>query len=535
MKKYFSFVKSMWFLIALGMIFNLLFGVLKTEGAVYIQKLTDTIESDSMGTIPWLILIGGGLTFLSFIIRWLGAVMPKYLACRFTYETKQKLFDHLSKIPFLKYESYSVGELQSRFQNDTDRAGHALFVVLSRILNNVFLFIFSIFAMAATDVLVTVIAVVIVVIATAVNQYILKNMKKREKESQANLAKMTRSLERIFSAIETVKTAGADDYVRSLYTEKQEAYCDSKMIVTIIGSVRTLWYSVTENICLYGSICYLGVLGIQGRLTIGEVLMFIYLVKQIIMPIEVVFRWLASLPGCSASMERVSELMDIEQTDSLSRHKEFENAETACVHHIHFGYSDKEPLFSGLSLDFRKGQLSLISGDSGSGKTTLLKIIAGLYHSEQAEYQIDHNTVSPFSPEDIAYASIDRSVFPMSIYENVALGNTEITREQVENALCTLGFGDWIEALPKGLDTQVYENISGGQKQAIANARAILSGRKVLIFDEPFSALDIVKERNLINTLEKLTSTHFVILVSHRAVDMSKRMPRNTVELMTKL
>ena len=106
--KYFAFIKRSWLLVILGFAFNLLFGVLKTEGAVYLQKITDAIESGEMGSLLTLVLIGGGLTYFSFVIRWLGAIVPQYLQEKFSFEIRVKLWEHLTKIPFLKYESRSA-------------------------------------------------------------------------------------------------------------------------------------------------------------------------------------------------------------------------------------------------------------------------------------------------------------------------------------------------------------------------------------------------------------------------------------------
>lgn len=94
---YFDFIKTTWFLVALGLGFNLLFGYMKTEGAVYLQKITDAIEIGDIGSVLPFVLLGGGLTFFAFVIRWLGAIVLKCLVERFSYEARVKLFEHLSK------------------------------------------------------------------------------------------------------------------------------------------------------------------------------------------------------------------------------------------------------------------------------------------------------------------------------------------------------------------------------------------------------------------------------------------------------
>lgn len=519
MKKYSSFfvlIKRAWPLVLLGFALNFLFGVLKTEGAVYLQKITDTLESGSMDNLLVLVLIGGGLTYFSYVVRWLGAIVLQFLQEKFSCETRIRLWDHLTKIPFLRYESYSPGELQSVIQNDSKKASQAIYAVLSRIGNNLFLFICSIWVMAATNLLATVIAVAIVIAATLVNQAILKRMKRYDKAAQQDLADMTSSLERTFAGIETVKTAGAGNFVLHAYQNNQEAYCNNRMKSTKIGAMRTLWYSVTENLCLYGSVLFLGILGVQGIMTVGEVLMFIYLVKQIIMPIEVIFRWMASLPGSAASWERIESILSVESEPDQQVNKQIAVAESLDLTGIDFAYEADRKILSDAEMHLKTGTISRLAGESGSGKTTQLKVLMGLYHSPQMLIRADGEPTTAPSPKDVAFSSIDNSVFPMSVHDNIALGNQSIHPSDSEELLSELGFSDWIKSLSDGIYTVLGEGLSGGQKQSIANARALLSGRKILIFDEPYSALDTDKETRLNNILEEISSSRLTILTSHR-------------------
>lgn len=517
---FFELLKASWILVALGLGLNLLFGFLKTIGAVYLQKITDALEAGAMEQILSLVLIGGSLTFLSFAVRWLGAILPQFLQEKFSYQIRLRLLEQLGRIPFLRFESYSAGELQSRIQNDSKKAGQALYTILSRIANNVFLFLFSIWFMATTNVLATVIAVVTVVAATWVNQTILKRMKKYDKAAQQNLAEMTRSLEHTFSAMETVKTAGAEEYAVGLYQKRQNEYCENRMRSTRVGALRTLWYSITENLCLYGSILYLGILGIRGVLTIGEVLMFIYLVKQIIMPIEVIFRWMSNLPGSAASWERIHEILEQEQDAPYRENEELISAQTLELTQIDFAYNKDRPILKDVGLCLTRGHIIGLSGESGSGKTTLLKLLMGLYHSPAMQVIVDDRASLPPIPWDIAYASLENCIFPMSIYDNIVLGNENVRKDQVREILKELGFSDWIDSLPMEIDT-VAEGMSGGQKQAVVNARTLLSGRNIMIFDEPFSALDTDKEACLVKILKLHKKNAFILLTSHRIQNSS--------------
>ncbi len=532
MKKYsafFTFLKQNRLLLMLCLAVNLLSGLSKSVGALYLQRITDALEGGQYAFLLQFVLVGGLLTFAAYGLRWIGAIIPRYFSEKFACETRIKLLTHLSKIPFIRYEGYSQGALQSLIQNDSVQAGQAFFIILSRVLNNVFLFLFSVWAMARTNAPATLVAVVIVALAAVINQKILRHMKAHEKAAQQSLSEMTHSLESTFDGLETVKAAGAKDYVVNKYLEKIEALCAHRLAAAKVNALRALWYGFIENLCLYASVGFLGFMAVKGSMTIGEVIMFIYLIKQIIMPIEVVFRWMATLTATGASWERILQhVQDDEEpeqsspaggmaagqpggpADGLTSEPSSVSAEN-----ISFSYAGNRNIIDSLSFVLKKGQLTGLTGASGTGKTTLLKLITGLYQSPTARYTAGGQAVDSLGPAS-AYAGLDNSLFPMTIYENIALGDASITPDRAAAALDRLGFGPWLSLLPQGVDTFVNEDISGGQRQAIVNARALLSGKALVILDEPFSALDAEKEQRLLAWLEQEKMRRMLLITSHR-------------------
>lgn len=514
---FYLFAKKNIALILLCVLLNMLPGISKSIGAVYLQRITDALESNLLDKLLSFIIIGGILTFASYVLRWLGAIVARHLMEKFSYETRMTLFRHLEKIPFLSYEGFQIGELMSIIQNDTVKAGQIFYTILSRVLNNVFLFIFSVWIMLLTDVKATMLAVLIILGATVMNQFILKKVKIYEKETRNNLGEMTQSLESTFRGLETVKTHGAKSYVKADYIQKQQEYCKNKLKAAKLYAIRTLWYGMVENICLYGSVAYLGYLGMKGLMSIGEVMMFIYLIKQIIMPIEVVFRWMSTLPASTACWERIINKFEIHDDRTTPEDNgDKTTIDQVDIEDLSFSYQQSNAIFQNLNISLERGKITGLFGKSGSGKTTLFKILSGMYAG------IDHNCKVNGEKTNnlksyIAYASLEKSIFPMSIYENIALGDKMVSKEEVEQLLYELGFESWITSLPSGIDTLVLNNsMSGGQKQAVSTARALLSKRQLVILDEPFSALDPEREEHLKNILKKEKMNRIFLIASHR-------------------
>ena len=184
---------------------------------------------------------------------------------------------------------------------------------------------------------------------------------------------------------------------------------------------------------------------------------------------------------------------------------------------ISFCYGDKM-ILDKISLSVREREHIGILGGSGSGKSTLLKILAGLYAVKEGRCVVAEETVPERIRKQVAMVMQTPGLFPLSIRENITCGHP-VTEEKVWDAVRAAQLENWIKELPEGLDTPVGErgsNISGGQAQRIAIARAIAKDAPVILLDEPTSALDKETADALLQAMECLTAGKTVIHVTHR-------------------
>ena len=514
LKAYGGFMWANVFWVILALAFNAMSGWSLSMAVIYLQRITDTLEQNLRDGLILLIVMGLSFKVFGYIFRWLGAVVPDYISNKFCCEIRLKLVSHLQKIPFHKFEEKKAGDLYSVIRNDSGLAGQWFYTALSRMAGNVALFIFSVLIMIGINPGAALVIIVIVVGATFINNLILKRVTPHYKDSRRHLGRMTHSLERTFEGLETIKTYKAKEFALSGFSDKNYDYCESRRKAVDIDAMRLGWSTLIEKTSLYGPLIYLGHLGIIGQMSIGHVIVFTYLVKTIITPIEVIFRWMPRMLEQLTGWGRIQEILDIPVEDEAGSIPSMDIVSVS-AQNLTYMYEENEPVFSGVDITLSKGTITELEGSSGSGKTTLLKLLMGLYQSKVTKYTADDKPVDDLAPY-IAYSSLENTLFPVSVYENLTMGISGVSEEKCMEVLDGLGFGEWIRSFPQGLDTLLPDGISGGQKQAISVARALLSGKPVLLLDEPFSALDKDKESLFLREISRSKHDRAILLTSHR-------------------
>lgn len=514
---YWLFVRKYWYLAALALILNAVSGCFRSIGAVYLQRITDALELGAQTALLAMILWGAFFQSTSYIFRWLGAIVPRYMGEKYARDARTRMILHLKEITYPVYENQSIGDLQSVIRNDSVQAGNWLYGMFSRILTNLCLFLSSVWVMARTDLRVTVCMIAGVSLSVAVNQQILNRLTVQHQGARETLGAMTGNLEKTFHGLETVKTFQAEEWVKEKFSETVRRYCRFQKKATLLSVLSSVWCTLLAKLCMYGPLAYLGMTALQGKMSIGAVVMYIYLAREVVTPIEMIFRWMSKLTCYQAALRRVEALLDLPGEQKKTTKKGIpESPQEICAEDLDYSYDGRTPVFSRFCLSLKKGQTVLLSGESGKGKTTLMKVLLGLYASPHGKYYADGVPVPDLSPLT-TYGSMDDSVFPMSIYENISLGNPRIDRETCKEIMGRLGFDPWIQSLSDGVDTQILpDQISGGQRQAVVVSRALLAGKPLILLDEPFSALDEKKYRLFEAEFDRQKQEHMLLVTSHR-------------------
>ncbi|NOZ39398.1 MAG: ABC transporter ATP-binding protein [Planctomycetes bacterium] len=281
-------------------------------------------------------------------------------------------------------------------------------------------------------------------------------------------------------------------------------------ILTAVAMAGVLWYGAK--------------LTIAGELEATTLIPFATYLKRGFRPMQDFAKYAGRLAKATAAGERIVELL--EQTSDVQEAPDAVEAPklrgALQFSDVHFGYEPDAPVYKGLSFSVDAGTYVAIAGHSGAGKSTLLSLLLRLYDPQEGRILIDGQDIRQWTLNslrgNISVVLQDTVLFAANVYDNIALGATGVEREAIETAAKLANAHNFIEALPQGYDTMLGEravNLSHGQRQRIAIARAAVRDAPLLLLDEPTTGLDEQNERQVRDALRRLAAGRTTLLVTH--------------------
>ncbi len=283
-----------------------------------------------------------------------------------------------------------------------------------------------------------------------------------------------------------------------------------------------------ENIALinqFGSLLVLltsGIMILKGHFTIGMYTSFSLYISKVFTSTQGLATIGATIKPVCLSIERVVELMEMKGENSGKRNDLKAPITSIKLENVSFTYKTGKNVLDSLNFEIRKGEKILIRGDNGSGKSTLIKLLLGLYEPTEGTLSFNNRDAATIDHESIRarIGVVSQSIFMFrgTVLDNILYGQTGKSREDVERLITDLKLQGYIDRLSMGLDTQIAQNaagVSGGQAQVIAFIRAMLSGKDVIILDEPISNVDAETRDLMLNLWQERDFSGILIVVSH--------------------
>jgi ABC-type multidrug transport system fused ATPase/permease subunit len=323
-----------------------------------------------------------------------------------------------------------------------------------------------------------------------------------------------------FSAIKLIKLhkfeKNRNDYFSEIQSELQVSELKTAKIDAIIEFVFIGSSALVIVMVIFVNF-HFNILGISGLLIVLVLLSKVIEQAQYFIKVSGVF--MNFLPSFM-SFKSVNETVDCDYfNNEIGSKIQEKNIRSISFHDVHFAYNETE-ILSDLSYYFERGKLYLLFGPSGKGKTTTLDLIAGLIHPTKGSVVINNNGENILNGvvENLSYVLQDTLLFQGTIADNICIGGT-FSQAEIINAIELSGLNSLVSKLPNGLDTILNEGssvLSGGEKQRIALARALIRNSDIILLDEVTSSLDVANETSIMDVISSLKTNKIIIMVGHK-------------------
>jgi ABC-type multidrug transport system fused ATPase/permease subunit len=442
-----------------------------------------------------------------------------------TNHMRADLTRHCLRLDMSFHNARTPGELIERVDGDIGKLQNFLSQFLVQVLLNGLLLISIVVLLFVIDWRVGVpslIGVALAIISATALMKPLARFSVRERQASAELFGL---LEERLSGTEDIRANGAVGYVLRRHIERSRALFHTSVLRALLGMMS--WRSLNAAITIGAiiSLVFGAFLALDGILTIGQVYLIFAYTTMLEHPVEELMRQLDDLQQALASMSRVQELFAT--APQIVDHETY----TVLPHGplaveldaVNFAYPGDDLVLRDVSACVPAGTTLGLLGRTGSGKTTLTRLLLRLYDPSTGAVRLGDVDLRAIANADlrerVAIVTQDIQLFSASIRDNLTFFDSSISDERVLAALEALDMGDWLRALPDGLDTQLASGGSGlsaGQAQLLAFARAFLRDPGLVILDEASSRLDPATERQLDTALARLLNGRTAIIIAHR-------------------
>lgn len=486
------------------------------------------------------------------------------------------LFDRLQDLPIKYFDTHTHGELMSRFTNDVDTVREAISQGLVQVISSLVMII-GIFVMML---LISPLLTCLIIVMLCVMLLIIKGIGGKSagyfRRQQQQVGKINGYIEELIEGLKVVKVFCREDKAKDTFAGINEEYRKAatnantfaSILMPIMGNISYFNFAATATVGAFiilkhnGSAdsallsAFMG--GVAGTLSIGSLTSFLQYTRQFSNPISQVSQQMNNILAALAGAERIFDIIDekpeeddgyvtlvnakldkdgnITETPERTgvwawKHPHSADGSVTYTllkgdvrfHNVTFSYDGKKTVLKNVSLYAKPGQKIAFVGSTGAGKTTITNLINRFYDVQDGKITYDGINIKKIKKDDLrrslAMVLQDTHLFTGTVEENIRYGKLDATHEEIVNAAKIANADSFITRLPDGYDTMLTadgSNLSQGQRQLIAIARAAVADPPVLILDEATSSIDTRTERLIEKGMDKLMEGKTVFVIAHR-------------------
>lgn len=469
-----------------------------------------------------------GLMILTYLVASLGTWLQTYLLVGIAQyavrDIRRDLFARMQTLPVRFFDQRAHGDLMSRLTNDVENISNILATSFSQFLSSVISLVGVVVFMFILNVPLAIVSLIVMPLTFLLTRFIAKHTRQGFREMQHTLGELNGIIEETVTGERTVKA-----FVREKTTVEnfsvvnrslQKVAIRARVMVSFMGPLMNM----VNNFGLAIVACSGGLLAVQSLVTVGEIAAFVNYAGRLSWPLNQIAQLFNSIQSALAGAERVFDLMDELPEEDAENALAFERVKgDVTLEKVCFAYEKDVPVLKDVNLQAKAGQMIALVGPTGAGKTTIANLLTRFYDVDSGEIRIDGRDVRDVKKEDLrrtlGLVLQDNFLFAGTVMENIRYGRLEANDAEVVAAATLANADTFIQRLPRGYQTELTErgsNLSQGQRQLLAIARAILADPDILILDEATSNVDTRTEKHLQEALLRLMKGRTSFVIAHR-------------------
>lgn len=510
MKRYWKYVKPYLPAFILGPILM----IVEVVGEVLLPKFMANIINIGAANKDVPYIIGMGIVMvITALFMMAGGIGGAYFAAKaaisFASDLRKDAFDKVQQFSFANLDQYSTGSLVTRLTNDVTQVQNVINMALRMMLRAPGMLIGALIMAFVMNKQLAMVVLVVIPVLVILIALVIKTAFPRFQIMQKKLDALNSNIQEMLTNVRVIKSFVRGDYEEKKFSDANEELKESSLHAFKVVILNMPIMMFLMNVTTLGVVWFGGKQILAGTMPVGDLTAFTSYIVQILMSLMMLAMVLLQSSRALASLHRITEVLDteIDLTDENCRYPD-KKVQSGKVEfkNVTFRYykENQEPVLSNINFSVESGQILGIIGSTGSGKTSLVQMIPRLYDVDAGEVFVDGVNVKDYSlkhlREGVGMVLQKNVLFSGTIKENLLWGDENASEEELAEAAASAQAAPFINSFTNGYETELGQggvNVSGGQKQRLCIARALLKKPKILILDDSTSAVDTATEAQI--------------------------------------
>lgn len=436
---------------------------------------------------------------------------------------RQDLFDKTIDLPVKYLDSHASGDLISRMTNDIENVSTTVSQSLPSLFSGALTIVGTVAVMLWYCWQLTLLSLVMVVLTVAVTKILSRQVRNSSRRRQELLGQLNGHVEEMISGYRTVTAFSQQARVTEDFVRLSDGMTRAGIRTDAVSGIMGPLSNCIGNIGFVIIAAVGGYFSLHGMISVGVISAFIVYARQLSRPVNELAQIYGQMQTAIAGAERVFCVLDEEGEDKSGAALEESGTAAVTFQHVNFSYKKGHPVLRDLSLQVLPGKKVALVGATGSGKTTVVNLLMKFYEADSGEIFINGQKLRDISAgslrRDIAIVLQDTVLFADTVRNNLTYSNENVTEEQLQAALEASRCQSFVRRLPRGVDTPLSGgggNLSQGQRQLLAIARAFVADPRILILDEATANVDTQTEQAIQSAMQKIMERRTSIVIAHR-------------------